>query len=251
MPGPNIGRSKTLTLSMFSPREKQERALDRRAAAGRGGGAAARRPARGQARRRRAARRGVHAHPLQGRGALAVAVARRAVGGRRAAEEGGRRQGRAQACSARSTRASASWCATRSRRSTSCATSGARRDAARRRGAAAGERQRRARDRARARRHRCSTICSASSGSRSCSPSPTRWRPTRDRLKQLMAEYKKTHSAETKKEIERELRAARAQAGRAARRRRSGWPPSCPISSSTKRRWATTICRRSWTRCAR
>ena len=29
---------------------------------------------------------------------------------------------------------------------------------------------------------------------------------TRDRLKQLMAEYKKTHSAETKKEIERELR---------------------------------------------
>ncbi|HEX9102903.1 MAG TPA: DUF4175 family protein [Polyangia bacterium] len=28
VPGPNVGRSKTLTLSMFSPREKQERALD-------------------------------------------------------------------------------------------------------------------------------------------------------------------------------------------------------------------------------
>ena len=28
VPGPNVGRSKTLTLSMFSPREKQERAMD-------------------------------------------------------------------------------------------------------------------------------------------------------------------------------------------------------------------------------
>ena len=28
VPGPNVGRSKTLTLSMFSPREKQERAID-------------------------------------------------------------------------------------------------------------------------------------------------------------------------------------------------------------------------------
>src|SRR5262249_6909967 len=27
-PGPNVGRSKTMTLSMFSPREKQERAMD-------------------------------------------------------------------------------------------------------------------------------------------------------------------------------------------------------------------------------
>ena len=60
----------------------------RRTGAGRAGGAAPRRSARGQARQRRRARRGVHAHALQGGRARPVAVARRAVGGRGAAEEG-------------------------------------------------------------------------------------------------------------------------------------------------------------------
>ena len=238
---------------MFSPREKQERALTDEQQLRRGGGAAARRSARGQARRcatsswsraftrihskaealllslSRAEQSAGEAQPKKAAGAKdvkGVLGEMHARLGKLVREEeqtlgelrDERRKSRSRCTAARRGRSRR---ATRSTWPSSSATSS------------------------------CSTISSASSGSRSCSPSPTRWRQTRDRLKQLMAEYKKTRSEETEEGDRARAARARAQAGRAAGRRRSGWPPSCPISSSTTRRWATTTCRSSSTRCAR
>ena len=207
VPGPNVGRSKTLTLSMFSPREKQERAMSdeqqlvEAAVQLLGDRLEVKRDDDDQL---VDAFTRIHS---KAEALLLVVVARGAVGGRGAAEEGGRRQGRQAARSARSTRGWASWCATRSRRSASCATSGARRErrCKRGRGAAAGEGQRRAVDELERDvialddllgKQRLEELLAVAD----------EMAATRDRLKQLMAEYKKTRSAETKKEIERELR---------------------------------------------
>ena len=211
-------RRKTLTLSMFSPREKQERAMTAEQQLVEEALQLLGRSARGQARQRRAAGRGVHPHPLEGRGAAACRCrapssrrARRSqsrASGAKDLQERARRDARAPRQAGARGRADA-------RRAARQAAQDAR-ASARRRGAAAGDGQRSARDRARARRDARSTICSASSGSRSCSR-------VGDEMAAGARSLEAAHGAiqedalgrDGAKEIERELQAARAQAGRA------------------------------------
>ena len=207
MPGPNIGRSKTLTLSTFSPREKTEKAMnDGRASFVEEAlqlladrlevkrdndeqlvEAFTRIRSKAEALllslSRAGARSAGAAQPKKAIGAkdvkgvlgeihtrLVELRARRGADARRAARQAAQGQGAA----------------------------------ARRRRPAARAGQRRARRRARARCRRARSL--GKQRLEELLAITDEMAATRNRLKQLMAEYKRTRSEETKKEIERELR---------------------------------------------
>ena len=198
--GANVGRSQHLQSVDVQPAREARDAGRRRGAAARGGGAAAGRSAGGASASRRTSECSpIHAITRPRRCCCSLAEAEQAAGERRSRD--GARTSRSSW--ARSTRGWPSWCATK-RRSWRVR---ARRKAKPLRGAGGGS----------SNLNRGTWPSSSATSSllddllgkqrlEELLPSATRWRQTRDRLKQLLAQYKKTRSEALKKEIEREMR---------------------------------------------